>query len=163
MTQHPSVHGFPKPAPAHTRRQSIPAIVSCAAFVILALAGVRSFWTWDRWNINNGRAIGISSGCIFYTRGPLYPPDFAHLSGNQFATHSEDRISPVKWRYLGFSIRHQTSISSPRSPNQKFQMFFLRVPIWFPLLLLLIVPVRWLFMRLTSVAAFPVIFDVKRG
>lgn len=136
--------------PTRTRRLSIAAIVSLAAFALLAGAGVRSFWTWDSWKLGPQSAIGLEDCRIL----------FAHGSRNLFPgpTHQTGYSGRIPGdSVLGFSYTH---LRIPM-PKTTAEAFVYGVPIWFPLLLLLIIPIRWLIARSTSAPAFPVITDAK--
>ena len=134
--------------PTRTRRLSIAATVSLLAFVVVAGAGVRSLWTWDVWTDGNGRVVGLEQGCIIYTHTVAARPDApsTHLSGNA-------KDLPVPKNVLGFAVENR--VEHNQFGNEK--VFGLRVPVWFPLLLLLIAPVRWIFARPATTMAFPVV------
>ena len=59
--------------------------------------------------------------------------------------------------FLGFSYEHEKSLGEVA----RYEGRYFWLPLWFPLLLLLIAPVRWLISR-RSRPAFPVITDVEQ-
>jgi|SRR6185437_802493 len=142
-----------------TRHLSIAAIVSLLVFGAVLGAGVRSYWSWEQVAVGDGMALGVDTGCLFYTfdnQGTA--PGFSHQSVEPDAEWIADAY-PATWRFAGFSVN---SLNSPIKPTGRFKVFIFRVPIWFPLLLLLIAPVRWLIARPANAPAFPVITDAKR-
>lgn len=136
--------------PTRTRRLSIAAIVSLLAFVMLAGAGVRSFWTWDMLTDGNGRAIALQQGCIIYEHSIATRPDApsSHFSGSA-------KNLPVPKNFLGFAVENR--VIHTQFGNDK--VFGVRVPTWLPLLLLLLAPTCWLLARPASAPAFPIVTD----
>jgi len=131
--------------PTRTRRLSIAAMGSFVAFVVVASAGLRSLWTADEWSVGTGRAIGLNDGRIF----------LAH--GSHSLVHGPPHLSAPSSSYpfatvLGFSFRH-IKIALRRTTPEAFVYV---VPVWFPLVLLLIAPMRWLISRPAKAPAFPV-------
>lgn len=147
--------------PLLTRRLSIAALVSSAVFVVVAAAAIRSFWIWDRWGFTGyKRMVVIESGCILYAQdvsnnanGFVRPRSVGHTSGEQ-------RNKGLQPGVLGFYIH----TLSGRNPVWGFErIFFLRVPLWFPLLFLLIAPMRWLLAKRARNLAFPAITNANLG
>jgi len=140
--------------PIRTSRLSITEIVSLLAFVMLAGAGVRSLWTFDLWTDGNGRAVGLKQGCVVYTHtiATWLPAPSTHLSGSTTGF-------PVPKNVLGFAVENR--VEHNEFGNDK--IFGVRIPVWFPLLLLLTAPVRWLIARRTNAPAFPVVTYAKRA
>lgn len=147
--------------PTRTRRLSIAAIVSLLLFVAVAGAGVRSFWTWDEWSLGTGLGVDLIRGCIDFMHqskgNTVDSPLFAHSSVSADATDTLDSLILPKWSFAGFSERHVGD------GNSTFEQTYFAVPLWPLLLLLLIVPVRWLFARAPNTPAFAVVTDVKRS
>lgn len=133
-----------------TRRLSITSIASLLAFGLVAGAGARSFWTWEGWWSEHGWGLGLEGGCACYSRGSgTANQDIApgHESGD---FRQEDFDYPGS--KLGFWV-------GTTSTSGTGQLFLLRFPLWFPLLPLLVAPVRWLMARTTGGSAFPVVTD----
>lgn len=140
--------------PARTRRLSIAATWSMLAFVILAGAGLRSIRTYDVWE-SNSWIIGLQNGSIgclratgYYAGGPTNR--LGHVSGDA------KTVGPLV--NLKFSFSNRDVI--PGRPGA-LRIIEFHIPLWFPLLLLLIVPMRWLIARPANAPAFPIIPDAK--
>lgn len=125
--------------PIRTRRLAIAARVSLAFFVLGALVELLSFGNRDGVSIGDSPRFGLSEGSILYYQE--LPLTDAAQQPRPFA-HSFWYISAVRGQY-------------PNSPT----LAYLRVqlPLHFPLLLLFIVPIRWLIARPANAPAFPVI------
>ena len=136
--------------PIRTRRLSIAAIEACALFVLLSFAGIRSFWTWDALSTGS-QAIGLMGGYLVYTqasgKGVIYS-ESGHLSGSM-----QPHLLDMPKSFLGFAAK--TNVFS--SPFGIEKDFALRVPLWFPLFLLLVYSGRWLIARPANTPAFQVI------
>lgn len=139
--------------PTRTRRLSIAATVSLLAFVVVAIVGVRSLWTWDVFTDGNGRVVGLEQGCVIFTHTIATRPDApsTHLSGSV-------QDLPVPKNVLGFAVENR--IEHNQFGDDK--IFGVRIPLWFPLLLLLLAPMRWLIARPTDAPAFPIVAEAKR-
>ena len=143
--------------PTRTRRLSIAAIVSLLLFAAVAVPGIRSFWTWEVWSNHNGRlVIALVRGRVAYLRASeavtqLVPPGYSSYK-------SSPDWDSVRVSLCGFQIDSDTGY---HSRDQK--LFMMHLPIWPLLLLLLIVPVRWLVAHPANAPAFPVIADAKRA
>jgi len=138
--------------PTRTRRLSIAALTSSLAFVIVACAGIRSFWTYDAWQTvvhGEGYAFVLECGTAGFVcrSGEAIPSEpGGHVHGDE---------NPDRYAVL-FGIREfQFHVS------RKEAEIDLRIPVWPLLLLLLIAPVRWLIARPANAPAFPVITDAK--
>src|SRR2546421_3507917 len=120
--------------PTRTRRLSVAAMVSLVAFVLVAGAGVRSFWTMDELDFNHDRAIALNGGCLHYGHAswPINQELIAHQSRKYQVLVYPNGI-------LGFALWHQAL-----PPLGKQKIFRVCTPIWPLLLLLLIAPLRWL-------------------
>ena len=92
-----------------------------------------------------GRAIGINNGRIFFAHGSH---SVVHGPPHQSSPSSSYPLASV----LGFSLRH-VKIALRRTTAEAFVYV---VPIWFPLVLLLITPMRWLIAQPANKPAFPV-------
>ncbi|HEX5243834.1 MAG TPA: hypothetical protein VFW23_11280 [Tepidisphaeraceae bacterium] len=137
--------------PTRTRRLSIAAVLSFAAFVVTATAGVRSFWTMDEFDFGQDRAIALNGGCLHYARASF--------------KFRQDRIGHLTWRYqviaypnnfLGFATWKGIVRFSKGTGTGK--VFHLRLPLWPISLLLLIAPACWLIARPANPPAFPLAF-----
>lgn len=150
--------------PIRTRRLSIAGILSLLAFVNVAVVGAKSFWigegrgsssNFDGWfiTLRNGcvtcRHLVSSTGSI-----PLY----------RLVEHHQGDVSSFPFpegphkSVLGFTFYY-----AHRSPPTPFSKeFCLTVPLWLPLLLLLIAPVRYLVALPANTTAFPVIADAEK-
>lgn len=141
--------------PTRTHRLSIVAIEWFAVFLVVAVAGIRSFWIWSALGNGNDRAIFLMDGNLVFMhtsgRGGFYP------SGFESAKPEAD--SSLRKGVLGFAIRSEITPNAFNNTSEK--QFILRVPLWFPLLLLLINPIRWLIARPIRGPAFPVVTDLK--
>jgi len=138
--------------PTRTRRLSIAALVCCALFVVTAGTGLRSFWKQDSWIYGTDkRVVGFGSG-----RGRIVglyisaPADIKILHGHQsWDATSFEFPSPI----LPVAVVRQTDHLLVGDLTQRAVW----VPLWFPLLLLLIAPARWLIARPANAAAFLVV------
>jgi len=145
--------------PARTRRLSIAAIVSLLTFFVITAAGVRSHHTLDRWNWR-GRRIILISGCVLCAYDPASVNFPIHESYSAVNAFIPELFVPPGWSIAGFSkneIEHVALGSGEPSTE-----LCLKIPLWFPLLLLLIAPIRWLIARPANAAAFPVITSAKQ-
>ena len=140
--------------PLRTRRLSIAAIWSLLAFVILAGVGVRSVRTYDAW-VSNSWIVGLQNGSIrclretgYYAGGPTNR--LGHVSGDART------VGPLV--NLKFKLSYQNVI--PNRPGA-LKILALHIPLWFPLLLLLVVPAHWLIARPANGPAFPMVNDAK--
>jgi hypothetical protein len=126
--------------------------VSLLAFVAVAGAGIRSFWRMDELDFGQERATALNGGYLHYARASF-------KLGQGFVEHQSRRYQVIAYpnNFLGFAIWKQVV----RFPNATGKIFRVRVPLWFPLLLLLIAPVRWLIARPQYALAFPVVTDAK--
>jgi len=144
--------------PARTRRLSIAALVCCALFVVAAGAGVRSFWKQDSWIYGTDkRVVGFGSG-----RGRIVglyisaPADIKISHGHQsWDATSFEFPSPM----LPVAVVRQTDHLLLVGDLIQRAVW---VPLWFPLLLLLIAPARWLIARPANAPAFPVIAETRQ-
>lgn len=137
--------------PIRTHRLSIIAIEWFAVFMVVAGAGMRSFWIWSALGNGNDRAVFLVDGYILFMHtsgsgGDPYP------SGYESEKAQADSSLPRG--FLGFAIKTETT--SDIFTHLTGKQFSLRVPLWFPLLLLLINPARWLIARPLSGPAFSV-------
>lgn len=142
--------------PIRTRRLSIAAIVSCAAFWAVAAFCVQSFRAPDQSRaLGRGGFIDLSNGCIDYMhmskiatldRRVLEDPSFSVAHSQSWDDH---------YSFAGFSFAHSI-FDGERST---YEAFFFGLPLWPWLLLLLIAPVRWIIARPSSALAFPIITD----
>lgn len=135
-------------------------MVSLLAFMMLAGEGVRSFRIWDSWGFGIGRGgVDLVQGRVLYTyeakATPLESPHFVHVSVYDNRTDNLDHLISRKWIFAGFSVRN---FGFPSGQTY----IVVAAPLWFPLLLLLVVPVRWLVAQPTNAPAFPVLTDAKR-
>ncbi len=134
--------------PTRTRRLSIAAIVSLLLFAMVAVPGIRSFWTWEVWSNHNGRlVIALVRGRVSYLRASevvtqLLPPGYSSYK-------SSPDWNSIRESLWGFRIDNDQAL------------FMMHVPIWPLLLLLLIAPARWLIARPVDAAAFPVVTGPK--
>jgi hypothetical protein len=101
-------------------------------------------------------------GCVLYSYDPAdgtanRPIHESYSAVNAFIP---ELFIPPDWSIAGFSkneIDHVAVASGEPSTELCFE-----VPLWFPLFLLLIAPVRWLIARPANVPAFPVITVAKQ-
>ena len=143
---------------ARTRRLSILITVSCVAFLVLAGADVRSFWSCDEWDfMRSGQTVVLVRGCFLYRHYALgagatgYAGPKVHLSGDFKRVRIPESIG-------GFIYDNQVD----RTPFGYEKMLFFRMPLWPALLFLLFVgPVRWLISRCSRRPAFPIITDAR--
>jgi hypothetical protein len=142
--------------PTRTRRLLIAAIVSLLAFGAVAVMDVRSFWVAEIWQDRHARSVALYDGRVTYRHA------LAKLSVFQsgrwsikasLITHSRHIVADAIW---GFQA-HTDSFPSPVNSSKVDTFFFAAVPLWFPLLLLLIIPICWLIARPANAPAFPVV------
>ena len=154
--------------PTRTRRLSIAAIVSLLAFVVVASAYVRSYWTRDEFHFKHWHFIRLEAGRIGYyhfygtsvrdtsTEESVYgPPEYGlywHIS--------IEVTSYSLWESLTFHMADEWKPYSDHPGEEA--LFQIWIPVWFPLLLLLIAPARWLIARPANAPAFPVVTDAKQ-
>ena len=137
--------------PTRTRRLSIAAIVSLLLFATVAGAAVRSFWIWDEWGSRNyERWLTLDYGCVVYAHSfniKGYPPSpKGHISGK------------VRYpRYEGSVLGFYAETISIDGRTYQLDTYHLRVPLWPLLLLLIVIPVRWLIARPANAPAFRVV------
>ena len=133
------------PRPTRTRRLSIVARVSFAVFVFGALVELLSFGHRDGIFVEDSPNIGLDEGSIvYYQELPL--------------TDAAQQPRPFAYNFWFISaVRNQF----PNSPTLAYLR--IQVPLHFPLLLLLIIPMRWLIARPANAPAFPVITDANRS
>lgn len=138
--------------PTRTRRLAIDAILSFAALLAVMAAGTRSFWVWDAWGFGNGTIIGLEGGCVLYTHQKpiLQPPINGPLHG---VMEPEEFDFPGS--ILGFVVAKDLSHNAGRP------IFGLQVPLWPLLLLLVVIPIRWLIALPANAPAFPVVTCTK--
>lgn len=149
--------------PIRTRRLGVAAIVSLLAFVALAGAGVRSFETCDNLSLGVHQVIILNRGCLVYVyefensgRHSLLIIYHPSLLVEDKSPASLDKTIPAEWRFAGF---WGGELGGDYVPT--YNMVYFGVPLWFPLLLLLIAPVRRLIARPADAPAFPVVADAK--
>ncbi len=144
--------------PTRTRRLSIAAMVSLLLFVVVAAAGVQSLGKWYDWNIGYQHGINLVRGLVIFRKSSglklaAYSPGFySSDAGLIYSVAMPSRI-------LGFGLSNETY----HGPIGDLKEFLFIVPVWFPLLLLLIAPMRWLVARPVNAPAFPVITDAKQS
>lgn len=145
-----------------TRRLSFAATMSFAALLALSLAGIRSFWTSDALYLPAGCRLLISHGYFQYSHTWISQASGYPLKERSLSYESGlDPMEPgsLGRRFLGFSFFH---IKASQTSNC-LDLFELWIPIWFPLLILLIAPVRWLIARSGNAPAFPIIAETCRS
>lgn len=137
-----------------TRRLSISAVVSLLAFGLVATTDARSFWHYDTWISQNGcLAIGLANGSAvtnyeFATKSRIYP------RGRHMQFKTTNQVGSRIWQNVrAFPI--QCEMIHDRAGNGG--TFCFCASLWPLLLLLLIIPMRWLFARPESSPAFPVV------
>lgn len=145
-----------------TRRLSFAATMSFAALLALSLAGVRSFWRWDALYLPAGSKLLISHGYFQYShtwisQAPGYPLKERSLFYDSGLNPTEPES--LGTHFLGFSCFH---IKASQTSNC-LDLFELWIPLWFPLLILLVAPVRWLITRLGNAPTFPIIAETCRS
>ncbi len=133
--------------PTRTRRLSIAATVSLLAFAVVAAAHVRSWWFTDVLDFGRYHYIELTGGCIIFEHLP--GPMTDAMTDKAGFTSWHDRGSTDASHVLEFSVKHVV--------NRFSDYFIIRIPLWFPLLLLLIAPIRWLIARPANAPAFPVV------
>ena len=125
-------------------------MVSLLALVVAASADIRSYWNIDAWqSVRNGkgRALVLVCGCVAFAGGagiPFLPNGHSHFDNEPYRSD----VLQSLWHF---------ELHDPGGPEYGFVGPLLPL-----LLLLLIIPVRWLFARPASAPAFPVITDAKR-
>lgn len=140
--------------PTRTRRLSIAAIASLLAFVILAALGIRSLRISDAWGSNTW-IIVLQNGSLRFLKETGY---YASGPTNKLSHVSGDARTKGPFVNLKFMISNRDII--PGRPGA-LKIHELYIPLWFPLLLLLIVPFRWLIARPANAMAFPINIDAK--
>jgi len=127
--------------------------MSFAALLALSLAGVRSFWRWDALYLPAGSKLLISHGYFQYShtwisQAPGYPLRERSLSYESGLNPTEP--GSLGRRFLGFYCFHIKA-------SNCLDLFELWIPLWFPLLILLVAPARWLIARSGNTPAFPLV------
>ena len=106
----------------------------------MELACIRSFKYWDGWiDGPDGQLIILENGNVLYAHmsGTLLEPlRSGHIHGPIVKPSSD--VEPVP-SFLGFAMFHQAL----NTPYGNFNGFGIRIPLWFPALLLLIDPICW--------------------
>lgn len=137
--------------PTRTRRLSIAAMVSCAAFLLVASADIRSFWITDELAFGQHRALGLIGGSAIYAHTTYKIAQHPMYHSGYYKKNSPPGV-------LGFIIGSQVL----RVSGRNFKVFFVGVPLWPLLLLLLIAPIRWMMALPIQAAAFLVVTDNER-
>jgi len=135
---------------------SIAAMMSFAAFVVLAVLSVRSFWTWDLLSDGVSEMITLSDGCVMYTHTSTSGASGTSLNGHISGRGYPNRRS-IRRAALGFSA---TRSILPSGLGQ-LQISQVTLPLWPLLLLLIVMPVLWLIARPPAGLAFHVIADIN--
>lgn len=143
-----------------TRRLSIAAIASLLLFFATAALWVRSysmFYTELRQRAHvEGQQIDFDTDALRACDGSLY----FHHEITQLPFNPAVKISPNAAKQLlgsqgsSYAFMRQTPWNGANWPDDPNRW---RVPLWIPLLLLLITPMRWLIARSENTLAFPVI------
>ena len=140
--------------PTRTRRLGFAATVSLLAFLMVAIAGVRSFWNCDLWQFminGKGQAYFLYSGRAgFVCRSGEAMP-------TEYSGHTHTVVEPNRYGALqslwGFEVHY--GVDSARQHDGP--VFEFCAPLWPLLLVLLIIPARWLIARPAGSPAFPVV------
>jgi len=133
--------------PTRTRRLSIAAIASLLGFVVVAAAAIRSFRVASDTKIGWRNDILLEGGYITYL----------HIYQTREVRDQSGNLKwPIKFRWIGGGFRVGQWILTLYK-QYTFVQCGIELPVWFPLLLLLIAPVRWLIARPANAPAFPVI------
>lgn len=128
-------------------------MVSLVALLALAGAAVRSFRVASDTKIGWRNDILLDGGYITYL----------HIYQTREARDQSGNLKwPIKFRWIGGGFRVGQWILI-LSNEYTFVQCGIEFPLWFPLLLLLIAPVRWLIARPASASAFPVITDATQA
>ena len=140
--------------PTRTRRLSIAAMMALAVFVAVAAVGARSLWIVDSWYYRHSigfRLEGGRFGCMYESSDRDNPGfTFTHFT---FRTMPH-QVLPVFWK---FHVHHATYAATfPGGSHGHTKVSVVWIPLWFPLLLLLIAPARWLIARPAKGRAFPI-------
>ena len=148
---------IPMRRPTRTRRLTIAAMVSLLAFVGVAGVGARSLWIVDSWYYSHSIGVRLEGGRF----GCMHESSDRVISGITF-THFTFRMMPrqvltVFWKF--HIHRAEYAVTFPGGSLGHTKVFVVWIPLWFPLLLLLIAPVRWLIARPANTPAFPVVTD----
>ena len=142
--------------PTRKRRLSIAAIVSLFLFAVVAAAGVRSCFISDEWVSSlHDRLLLLDGGKIFYRHdmpGPMH--GFEDDPRFQSSPRGIPPLQAIDWKFE--YINDHSKLDSG-----DFRAIEVQVPLWFPLVLLLILPVMWLVARPTNAPTFPVMTDAK--
>lgn len=142
--------------PIRTSWMSIAAMVSFAAFAVLTVFAVRSFWTWDLLSDGVSEMITLSDGCVMYTHTSTSGASGTSLNGHIAGRGYPNRRS-LRRAILGFSA---TRSILPSGLGQ-LQISQVTLPLWPLLLLLIVMPLLWLIARPPPRPAFNVITDTK--
>jgi len=143
--------------PTRTHRLSIAAMVSSLAFGVVAAAGIRSFWTADSWTHGRTYLVGLALGrgrlvCGYVALPVEVKVSDGHQSSDAKSFENHSAIFPVAFVNKVY-----------RLPSGNLTEHAVWVPLWFPLFLLLIIPMYWLIARSANGPAFPVIADTTRA
>lgn len=128
-----------------TRRLSIAAIASSFLFLLIGGAGLRSLSFRGAILFGDSQLFGVVDGCAIYFKEIPF-------------ANAEKQPRPFEYGFLGFSV---VRYHLPSAPSVVY--FRAAIPLYLPLLLLLIAPIRWLVARPLNAPAFPVITDAKQG
>ncbi len=114
-------------------------MVSLLAFAVVVGAGVRNLRVWDSWNTPRLN-IGLYRGCACYSQSAKAEQGacFKHYSGRI------PQNAAIALKFESFS-------------SAQTRQFGIRIPLWFPLVLLLIVPLYWVMALPVSSRAFLVV------
>ena len=148
--------------PTRTRRLSIAAMVSLAAFAVVAGADVRCFWNYDIWQTvskKGGCAIILGRGCAVFARrsGAALPGAIPIMRRGHTHLDYQPHRSDILESFWNFKIQNGAGLKPSYG-----SMFAFGGPVWPLLLLLLIIPIRWLIARPANASAFPIITEPKQ-
>ena len=143
--------------PIRTSWMSIAAMVSFAAFAVLTVFAVRSFWTWDLLSDGVSEMITLSDGCVMYTHTSTSGASRTSLNGH-ISGRGYPNLRSIRRAILGFSA---TRSILPSGVGQ-LQVSQVTLPLWPLLLLLIVMPVLWLIARPPAGPAFTVLTEVGR-
>lgn len=147
--------------PTRTRGLSIAAAVSLVLFIAIAALWVHSYtmtYTELHQRIRvQGQQIDFATDALRVCDGGLY---FHHEVtqfpvANMNLNEEKQLLQSQGSNYAFMKQAPWDGATWPDDPNGR------HVPLWIPLLLLLIAPVCWLVARSENVAAFPVVTDAK--
>jgi hypothetical protein len=124
-------------------------------FVVVAGVGAKSVWIPDKWTFKSWRGIEVMGGRAFYWHWHGKSAAGENPATGHTSFRAPFAITEDFWKFDVSDKQYYPELAD-------FRSFVVCMPLWFPLLLLLIAPIRWIIARPANGPAFPVITDATQ-